>query len=56
MTRTSTTAADALEKIRLDYVIPMHCTGERFIEADQKPLPGRVIRPYVGSRFIVGAQ
>lgn len=47
--------ADALEKIGPDYVIPMHCTGELFIEAAQKRLPGRVIRPYVGSRFIFGA-
>jgi 7,8-dihydropterin-6-yl-methyl-4-(beta-D-ribofuranosyl)aminobenzene 5'-phosphate synthase len=47
--------AAALEKISPDYVIPMHCTGEKFIEEAQRRLPGRVIRPYVGSRFVFGA-
>lgn len=46
--------AAALEKIAPDYVIPMHCTGEQFIEEAIRRMPGRVIRPYVGSRFTFG--
>ncbi len=47
--------AAALEKIAPDYVIPMHCTGEFFIAEAQRRLPERVIRPYVGSRFVFGS-
>lgn len=47
--------AAALEKIAPDYVIPMHCTGEAFVAEAQRRLPDRVIRPYVGSRFVFGA-
>jgi 7,8-dihydropterin-6-yl-methyl-4-(beta-D-ribofuranosyl)aminobenzene 5'-phosphate synthase len=46
---------DALEKINPDYIVPMHCSGEAFIAEAQKRLPGKVIRPYVGSRFNFGA-
>lgn len=38
-----------------DYVIPGHCSGEAFIEAAEQWMPGKVIRPYVGSRFIFRA-
>jgi 7,8-dihydropterin-6-yl-methyl-4-(beta-D-ribofuranosyl)aminobenzene 5'-phosphate synthase len=46
---------DALEKINPDYIVPMHCSGEDFIAEAQKRLPGKVLRPYVGSRFNFGA-
>lgn len=39
-----------------DYLVPGHCTGEPFIAAAEKAMPGRVIRPYVGSRFVLGDQ
>jgi 7,8-dihydropterin-6-yl-methyl-4-(beta-D-ribofuranosyl)aminobenzene 5'-phosphate synthase len=32
----------------------MHCTGEAFFAEAQRRLPDRVIRPYVGSRFVFG--
>ncbi len=35
-----------------DYVVPGHCSGEAFIAAAEQVMPGKVIRPYVGSRFI----
>lgn len=38
------------------FVVPGHCSGEAFIAAAEQVMPGRVIRPYVGSRFIFGAQ
>jgi 7,8-dihydropterin-6-yl-methyl-4-(beta-D-ribofuranosyl)aminobenzene 5'-phosphate synthase len=47
--------AAALEKIAPDYIIPMHCTGETFVAEALRRMPARVIRPYVGSRFIFGA-
>jgi 7,8-dihydropterin-6-yl-methyl-4-(beta-D-ribofuranosyl)aminobenzene 5'-phosphate synthase len=37
-----------------DYVIPMHCTGEVFIAEAIRRMPKKIIRPYVGSRFIFG--
>ncbi len=37
-----------------DYIVPMHCTGEVFIEEALRQMPGKVIRPYVGTRFVMG--
>lgn len=48
------TAAE-LEKVAPDYVIPMHCTGERFVSEALRRFPTKVVRPYVGSRFNFGA-
>ncbi len=45
---------DALVEINPDYVIPMHCSGEVFIAEAVRRMPQKVIRPYVGSRFIFG--
>ena len=45
----------ALKAIEPDYVIPMHCTGEAFIEIVQQEMGGKFIRSYTGSRFIFGA-
>jgi 7,8-dihydropterin-6-yl-methyl-4-(beta-D-ribofuranosyl)aminobenzene 5'-phosphate synthase len=45
----------ALKEINPDHVIPMHCTGEAFLEIVQKELPAKFIRSYTGSRFIFGA-
>lgn len=46
--------ANALAALRPDFVVPGHCSGEWFIAAAQAAMPGRVIRPYVGQRFIFG--
>jgi 7,8-dihydropterin-6-yl-methyl-4-(beta-D-ribofuranosyl)aminobenzene 5'-phosphate synthase len=42
------------ELARLDptYVIPMHCTGEVFIAEALRLMPQKVIRSYVGSKFV----
>jgi len=45
----------ALKEINPDCVIPMHCTGEVFIDIVQKEMPGKFIRSYTGSRYIFGA-
>ncbi len=45
----------ALKALDPDYVMPMHCTGEKFIEIAQTEMPGKFIRSYNGSRYIFGA-
>jgi 7,8-dihydropterin-6-yl-methyl-4-(beta-D-ribofuranosyl)aminobenzene 5'-phosphate synthase len=42
----------ALQGLNPDYVIPMHCTGEVFLDIVQKEMPGKFIRSYTGSRYI----
>lgn len=37
-----------------DYIIPMHCTGEIFIEEALRQMPLKIVRPYVGTRFVMG--
>lgn len=37
------------------YIIPMHCTGETFIEEARRVMPQKVVRSYVGSKFIFSA-
>lgn len=44
----------AFKLIDPDYLIPMHCTGEVFIEEARRLLPQKVIRPYVGTRLVMG--
>lgn len=36
------------------YIIPMHCTGEVFIAEALRLMPQKVIRPYVGTKFVMG--
>lgn len=43
--------AQAFVEMNPDYIIPMHCTGEVFITEALRLMPGKVIRPYVGTRF-----
>jgi 7,8-dihydropterin-6-yl-methyl-4-(beta-D-ribofuranosyl)aminobenzene 5'-phosphate synthase len=37
------------------YIVPMHCTGEVFIEEALRRMPQKVIRPYVGNKLVFGA-
>ena len=37
------------------YIIPMHCTGEVFIEEAMRVMPGKIIRPYVGTELLFAA-
>jgi len=36
-----------------DYIVPMHCTGEIFIEEALRQMPRKIVRPYVGTRFVM---
>jgi 7,8-dihydropterin-6-yl-methyl-4-(beta-D-ribofuranosyl)aminobenzene 5'-phosphate synthase len=41
-----------LSRIDPMYIIPMHCSGEVFIAEALRVLPQKVVRSYVGTRFI----
>ena len=43
-----------LKELNPDCVIPMHCSGELFIDIVQEEMPGKFIRSYTGSRYIFG--
>jgi 7,8-dihydropterin-6-yl-methyl-4-(beta-D-ribofuranosyl)aminobenzene 5'-phosphate synthase len=45
----------ALKEINPDCVIPMHCSGETFIDIVQQEMPNKFIRSYTGSRYILAA-
>lgn len=45
----------ALKELDPDYIIPMHCTGEAFIDIVQSEMPKKFIRSYTGSRYIFNA-
>jgi 7,8-dihydropterin-6-yl-methyl-4-(beta-D-ribofuranosyl)aminobenzene 5'-phosphate synthase len=45
----------ALKDINPDVVMPMHCTGEVFIDIMAKEMPGKLVRSYTGSRYIFSA-
>jgi 7,8-dihydropterin-6-yl-methyl-4-(beta-D-ribofuranosyl)aminobenzene 5'-phosphate synthase len=45
----------ALKELDPDIVLPMHCTGEPFIEIMTKEMPGKVVRSYTGSRYVFSA-
>lgn len=45
----------ALKEVNPDYIIPMQCTGELFIELVQREIPNQFIRSYTGSRYSFGA-
>ncbi|HTJ01896.1 MAG TPA: MBL fold metallo-hydrolase [Methylovirgula sp.] len=45
----------ALKTIDIDYVIPLHCTGEPFYEMAKAEMPKKLLRSYTGTRFIFSA-
>ena len=45
----------ALKALNPDCVIPMHCTGEAFIDIVRQEMPDKFIRSYTGSRYLFGA-
>ena len=47
--------ARALAQLDPEWLIPMHCSGETFIEAAKQEMPGRVLRTSTGARFVFGA-
>jgi 7,8-dihydropterin-6-yl-methyl-4-(beta-D-ribofuranosyl)aminobenzene 5'-phosphate synthase len=42
----------ALKEMNVDYVIPLHCTGEPFYDKARIEMPGKVLRSYTGTRFV----
>jgi 7,8-dihydropterin-6-yl-methyl-4-(beta-D-ribofuranosyl)aminobenzene 5'-phosphate synthase len=42
-------------EINPTYIVPMHCTGEVFIAEALRVMPEKIIRPYVGNRFVFAA-
>jgi 7,8-dihydropterin-6-yl-methyl-4-(beta-D-ribofuranosyl)aminobenzene 5'-phosphate synthase len=45
----------ALKEIDVDYVIPLHCTGEPFYEMAKAQMPGKLLRSYTGTRLVFSA-
>lgn len=45
----------ALKNLDIDYVVPLHCTGEPFYEIARAEMPNKVLRSYTGTRFIFAA-
>ena len=43
-----------LEALAPDVVIPMHCSGEEFIQSLRRRMPNRLVTTNVGSRFTFG--
>ncbi|MES2291462.1 MAG: MBL fold metallo-hydrolase [Pseudomonadota bacterium] len=37
------------------YVVPMHCTGDVFIQEAMRVMPQKIIRPYVGTELVFAA-
>ena len=46
---------DAFKQIDPDFLIPAHCTGDRFYDLARQAMPDKVIHSAVGTRFIFGA-
>ncbi len=44
---------EAFKAIDPNYIVPMHCTGEVFIEEALRQMPKKIVRPYVGTRFVM---
>jgi Phosphatidylethanolamine-binding protein len=44
---------ESLKDIDIDYVIPLHCTGELY-EMAKAEMPSKLLRSYTGTRFVFG--
>jgi 7,8-dihydropterin-6-yl-methyl-4-(beta-D-ribofuranosyl)aminobenzene 5'-phosphate synthase len=44
----------ALKEMNVEYVIPLHCSGEMFYELARVEMPTRLLRSYTGTRFVFG--
>lgn len=38
--------------MNIDYVIPLHCTGQAFYDKASSQMPGKILRSYTGTRFV----
>lgn len=41
-----------LKEHDIDYIIPLHCTGEVFYEMAKAEMPDKLLRSYTGTRFV----
>jgi 7,8-dihydropterin-6-yl-methyl-4-(beta-D-ribofuranosyl)aminobenzene 5'-phosphate synthase len=46
---------EELKQIGMDYVIPLHCTGEPFFLMARAEMPTKLLRSYTGTRFVFGS-
>ncbi len=44
-----------LKEIDVDYVVPLHCSGEPFFEIAKAEMPTKLLRSYTGTRFAFAA-
>lgn len=44
----------ALKELDPDVIVPMHCTGEAFMDICARELPGKIVRSYTGSCYVFG--
>jgi 7,8-dihydropterin-6-yl-methyl-4-(beta-D-ribofuranosyl)aminobenzene 5'-phosphate synthase len=42
----------ALKEMDVDYVIPLHCSGEVFYDLAKSEMPTKLLRSYTGTRFV----
>jgi 7,8-dihydropterin-6-yl-methyl-4-(beta-D-ribofuranosyl)aminobenzene 5'-phosphate synthase len=42
----------ALQELDVDYIIPLHCSGEVFYEIAKAEIPSKLLRSYTGTRFV----
>jgi hypothetical protein len=42
----------ALKEMDIDYVVPLHCSGEEFYELAKAEMPTKLLRSYTGTRFV----
>ena len=45
----------ALKEMDVDYIIPLHCTGEPFYDMAKAEMPAKLLRSYTGTRFVFTA-
>ena len=46
---------EALKELNPDFLVPMHCTGRTFTRLAEASMPGKIIPPSTGTRFVFGA-
>jgi 7,8-dihydropterin-6-yl-methyl-4-(beta-D-ribofuranosyl)aminobenzene 5'-phosphate synthase len=45
----------AMKEMDIDYIIPLHCTGEPFYDMIKAEMPNKLFRSYTGTRFVFSA-
>ncbi|MCI4680805.1 MBL fold metallo-hydrolase [Rhodoblastus acidophilus] len=45
----------ALKELDVDYIVPLHCTGEPFYDLARAEMPDKVLRAFTGTRLTFGA-